>query len=147
MGRRRECVWACVCVYICGVRVKVAQLGLTLCDPMEYTIHESESCSVGSDSLWPHGVYNPWNSPGHNTGMGSVSLLQGIFPTQGSNHITGGFLPAESQGKPKNTGVGKLSLLQRIFLTQEVNWDLLNCRWILYQLSYQGSPMWREVAL
>ena len=30
---------ACVCVYICGVRVKVAQLGLTLCDPMEYTIH------------------------------------------------------------------------------------------------------------
>ena len=33
-----------------------------------------------------------------------------------------------------------LSLLQRIFPTQESNWGLLNCRQILYQLSYQGSP-------
>ena len=38
-----------------------------------------------SDSLWPHGLYSPWNSPGQNTGVGSLSLLQGIFPTQGSN--------------------------------------------------------------
>ena len=38
-----------------------------------------------SDSLQPHGLYNPWNSPGQNTGVGSLSLLQGIFPTQGSN--------------------------------------------------------------
>ena len=38
-----------------------------------------------SDSLWPHGVYSPWNSPGQNTGVGNLSLLQGIFPTQGSN--------------------------------------------------------------
>ena len=38
-----------------------------------------------SDSLWPHGLHSPWNSPGQNTGMGSCSLLQGIFPTQGSN--------------------------------------------------------------
>ena len=44
-----------------------------------------ESCSVMSDSLWPHGLYSPWNSPGQNTGVGSRSLLQGIFPTQGSN--------------------------------------------------------------
>ena len=49
-------------------------------------------------------------------------------------------LPAEPQGKPKNTGVGSLSLLQRIFLTLELNQGLLNCRQILYQLSYQGSP-------
>ena len=48
-------------------------------------------------------------------------------------------LPAEAPGKPKNTGVGSLSLLQRIFPTQESNWGLLHCRWILYQLSYQGS--------
>ena len=34
-----------------------------------------------------------------------------------------------------NTGVGSLSRLQRIFLTQELNWGLLHCRWILYQLS------------
>src|SRR5574337_392253 len=51
-------------------------------------------------------------------------------------------LPAEPQGKPKNTGVGSLSLLQRIFLIQELNQGLLHCRQILYQLSYQGSPMW-----
>ena len=49
-------------------------------------------------------------------------------------------LPAEPQGKPKYTGVGSLSLLQRIFPTQESNQGLLLCRWILYQLSYQGSP-------
>ena len=38
-----------------------------------------------SDSLQTHGLYSPWNSPGQNTGVGSLSLLQGIFPTQGSN--------------------------------------------------------------
>ena len=46
---------------------------------------ESESCSVISDSLQPHGLYSPWNSPGQNTGVGSLSLLQGISPTQGLN--------------------------------------------------------------
>ena len=67
------------------VKVKVAQSCPTLCDPMD--------CS-------------PWNSPGQNTGVHSLSLLQGIFPTQGSN-----------PGLPQ-------------------------CRWILYQLSYKGSPMY-----
>ena len=43
------------------------------------------SCSVVSDSLRPHGLYSPWNSPGQHTGVGSLSLLQGIFPTQESN--------------------------------------------------------------
>jgi len=38
-----------------------------------------------SDFLQPHGLYIPWNSPGQNTGVGSLSLLQGMFPTQGSN--------------------------------------------------------------
>ena len=46
---------------------------------------ENESRSVMSDSLWPQGLYSPWNSPGQNTGMGSLSLLQGIFQTQVSN--------------------------------------------------------------
>ena len=46
---------------------------------------KSESRSVMSDSLWPHELYSPWNSPGQNTGVGSLSLFQGIFPTQGSN--------------------------------------------------------------
>ena len=48
-------------------------------------------------------------------------------------------LPAEPPEKPKNTGVGSLSLLQGTFLTQESNQGLLLYRWILYQLSYQGS--------
>ena len=43
------------------------------------------ACSVVPDSLQPHGLYSPWNSPGQNTGVGSLSFLQGIFPTQGSN--------------------------------------------------------------
>ena len=47
-----------------------------------FFITESESRSVVSDSLQPHGLYSPQNSPGQNTGGGSLSLLQGIFPTQ-----------------------------------------------------------------
>ena len=48
------------------------------------------SSSVVSSCLWPHGLYptrllRPWDSPGKNTGVGSHSLLQGIFPTQGLN--------------------------------------------------------------
>ena len=46
---------------------------------------ESESRSVVSNSLRSHGLYSPWNSPGQNTRVGSLSLLQWIFPTQGSN--------------------------------------------------------------
>ena len=50
-----------------------------------YVFYESESGSVMSYSLQPHGLYSPWNSLGQNTGVGSLSLLQQIFPTQGSN--------------------------------------------------------------
>ena len=56
-----------------------------------------------SDSLRPHG-YSPWNFPGQNTGVGGLSLLQGIFPTQGLNPglpaLYADSLPAEPQGKP-----------------------------------------------
>ena len=45
----------------------------------------SESHSIMSNSLQPHGLYSPWNSLGQNTGVGSLSLLHGIFPTQESN--------------------------------------------------------------
>ena len=47
------------------MKMKVTQLCPILCDP--------------------HLLYGPWDSPGQNTGVGSLSLLQGIFPTQGSN--------------------------------------------------------------
>ena len=46
---------------------------------------ESESHSVLSDSLQPHGLHSPWNSLGQNTRVGSLSLLQGIFPGLGLN--------------------------------------------------------------
>ena len=90
--------------------------------------------------LYPARLLCPWSSPGQNTGVGSLSLLQGIFLNQGSNpglpHCRKILYPAEPQGKSKNTGVGSLSLFQWILLT---NWGLLHCRQILYQLSYQGS--------
>ena len=66
------------------VKVKVTQSCPTLCDPIDCI---------------------PWNFPGQNIGVGSLSLLQGIFPTQESNR------------------------------------GLLHCRQILYQLSYEGSPL------
>ena len=65
----------------------------------------SESHSVVSDSLRPHGLYSPWNSPGQNTGVGILSLLQGIFPTQGSNsglpHCRQIIYQLSHQGKPR----------------------------------------------
>ena len=90
-----------------------------------------------SDALRPRGLYSPWNSLGQKTGVGSLSLLLRIFPTQGLNT---GSSQSESPGKPKNTGVGSLSLLQQIFPTQELNQGLAHCRLILYHLSYQGRP-------
>ena len=93
-----------------------------------YSVKWSESHSVMSDSLRPHGLYSPWNSLGQTTGMSSSCLLQRIFPTQGLNpglphckwilYQESGFtLP---QGKSKSAGVGRLSLLQRIFIPR--NW-------------------------
>ena len=41
-----------------------------------WAIREAQSCSVVSNSLRPHGLYSPWNSPGKNTGVSSCSLLQ-----------------------------------------------------------------------
>ena len=103
-----------------------------------------ESRSIVSDYLWPHGLYSPWNSPGQNTGVGNHSLHQGIFPTQDwtqVSHIAGGFFTIWVTREAQEYWNGCLSLLQGLFLTQELNQGLLHCRWILYQLSYQGSPI------
>ena len=69
-GRKKLDVCVCVCVCVYGVCVCV--------------------CSVVSDTLRPQGLQLarllcPWNFPGKNTGVGCYFLLQGIFPTQGSN--------------------------------------------------------------
>ena len=97
-----------------------------------------------SDSLWPHGLHSSWNSLGRNTGVGGHSLLQGIFPTQGSNpgllHCWQILYQLSHKGSPR-IRVGSISLLQGIFPIQESNQGLLHCRWILYQLSYQWSLM------
>ena len=53
-----------------------------------------ESCSVVSYSLWPHGLYNPWSSPGQNTGVGSHSLLHGSSQPRDQTQVSrfaGGF--------------------------------------------------------
>ena len=66
---------------------------------------ESDGRLVMSNSLQPHGPYISWNSPGQNTGVGSLSLLQGIFPNPGIKPRSPGFqvnsLPAEPQGNPR----------------------------------------------
>ena len=110
----------------------------TLPIPMQISLCVCESRSVISNSLPPHGLYSH--------GILQARMLEWVaflFSRGSSQHMSPSLhpdsLPAEPQGKPKKTGVGSLSLLQLIFLTQESNWGLLHCRWILYQLSYQGS--------
>ena len=65
----------------------------------------SETCSAMSDSLWPHGLYSPLNSPGENTGGSSCSLLQWIVPTQGLNqgrpHCRQIFYQLSHKGSPR----------------------------------------------
>ena len=65
---------------------------------------ESESRSVVSDSLRPHGLYSPRGSPGQNTGVGSLSLFPGDLPNPGikprSPALQTDSLLAEPQGKP-----------------------------------------------
>ena len=71
-----------------GFKIKHRCLGLFLRDPDTTDPSEakwSESHSAVSHSLQPHGLYSPWDSLGQNTGVGSLSLLQAIFPTQGLN--------------------------------------------------------------
>ena len=48
---------------------------------------ERQSRSVVSNSLQAYGLYSPWNSPGQNIGVASLSVLQGIFPTEGLNPV------------------------------------------------------------
>ena len=74
MGLSRQEYWSGFCFPLPG----------DLPDP-EIEPASLESRSVMSHSLWPHWLYSLWDSSSKNTGVGSFSLLQGIFPTQGSN--------------------------------------------------------------
>ena len=106
-------------------------------------------------TLRPHELYSPWNSPGQNTGMGSCSLLQGIFPTQGSNPG----LPHCRQILDQLSHQGRLRILEWVAYpfssgsSLPRNWTGVSCfahgffffffffcTRILYQLNYEGSP-------
>ena len=81
-SQNRRGVWGRMDTWVC--------IAESLCCPPEIITAlliscECKSHSVMSDSLRPHGLYSPWNFSGQNTGVGSLSLLQDIFPTQGLN--------------------------------------------------------------
>ena len=103
------------------LKVKVAQLCATLWDPMDYIVHGILQARILEWVAFP--------------------FSRGSSQPRDRNQVSrvaGNSLSAEPQGKPKSTGVGSLSLLQWIFPTQQLNWGLLHCRRIVYQLSYQG---------
>ena len=112
-----------------GVCVKITQSCPTLWDLMDCTVHGILQARILECVAFPfsrESSHNPWIEPRSPT-MQAYSL------------------PAEPQGKYKNTGMGSLSLLQWIFPTQELNRGLQHCRQILYQLSYQGSAIKKEI--
>ena len=100
-------------------KVKVTQSCLTLCDPMDYTVHGILQARTLE-----------WVAVPFSKGSSQPRIKARSPALQVDS------LPSEPPGKPKNTGMGSLSLLQRIFPTQELNGGLLHCRQILYQLSY-----------
>ena len=108
--------------------MKVTQWCLTLWDPMDYTVH---------------GILQA-----KNTGLGSLSFLQVICPTQGSisglPHCRQILYQLSHKGSPRTLECIAYSFsrdfVQWVFLTQESNRGLLHYRWILYQLRYEGSP-------
>ena len=85
--------------------------------PLVESACESESRSVTSDSLGPHGLYSPWNPPGQNTGVGSFSLFQGIFPTQESNPGLTHWRQSSHQLSHKGKTRSTCSLIQLSYIT------------------------------
>ena len=106
------------------------------------------SCSVISNSLLPHELAH--QAP-LSLGIFQVRILEWVamppsrdLPNPGmdprSPALQVDSLLSEPPGKSNNIGEGRQSLLQENFLTKELSQGLLHCRWILYQLSYPGSP-------
>ena len=109
------------------VKVKVAQLYLTLSHPMGYTVHGILQARILEWVAFPF----------------SRRSSQPRDRTQVS-HISVDSLPAEPQGKPKNTGVGSLSLLRWIFPTQELNQGLLQADPLQTELSGKTTMLLLE---
>ena len=97
---------------------------------------ESESHLVVSDSLRPQGLDSPWNSPGQNTGMGSLSLLQGSFPIQGLNaglpHCRHILYQLSHKGSPR--------ILE--WMLDALCQALLKMLWMWCRSSSTGQPRW-----
>ena len=74
-----------------------------------------------SDSLRPHGLCSPWNSPGQNTGVGSLSLLQGIFPRNQT----------------------RVSCIAGRFFT---NWTMREVDWVTFTLGFPCGSTGKESA-
>ena len=101
----------------------VAQSCPTLCDPKDCSLQAPLSKGFSRQEYWSGLLCPP---PG-----------DGVEPRSPALQVDS--LPSEPPGKSKNTGVDSLSLLQGIISTGELNQGLQHCKWILYQVSYQGS--------
>ena len=101
-----------------------------------YSESASEIHSVLSDSLQPHGIYSPWNSPGQNAGVGSLSLLHRIFPTQGLKpgfpHCRRFLYQLSHKRSPRILELVAYPFSNRSSQPRESSWCLLYCRWIPY---------------
>ena len=105
------------------VKVRVTQLCLTLCDPMDYTVHGILQATILEWIAFPF----------------SRGYSQPRDWTQVS-HIAGEFFTVWVTREAQEYWSGSLSILQRVFQTQELNPGLPHWRQILYYLSHQGSP-------
>ena len=103
-------------------------------------ISENESRSVVSDSLQSHGLYSPWNSLGQNTGVGSLSLFQGIFPTQGSkqNSKTASFYshPEIDQASLSNISTSRFLVSRKLISHQRKNIKNISLKEISRKISF-----------
>ena len=90
-----------------------------------------------SDSLQPHGLYGPWNSPSQNPRVGSLSLLQGIFPPQGWNpgllHCRRILYQQSHQGIPRILEWAAYPFCSGSSRPRNRTQGLLHCKRILYQ--------------
>ena len=104
--------------------------------------HSVVSDSVQSHGLQPTRLLYQWRFSRQEYQSGLPCPPSGDLPNPEIKPMSPALqldsLPSEPPGKPRNAGVGSLSL-QGIFPTQELNQGLLHCRWILHQLSYQGT--------
>ena len=111
---------------------------------MDWKVKVAQSCRTLCD---PHGLYSPWNSPGQDTGVGSLSLLQGIFPTQESNqgllHCGLVLYQLSHQGSPRILEWVAYPFSRGSFWSRNQT-RLLHCRQILYQLSSSSNGGWRQ---